>query len=239
MVESSKLLGIIGGMGTQATACFYKVLHDQQNVASEQEYIDVLLYSKPSIPDRTAYITGQSSESPLEHLIRAAQMLESDGAACIVVPCATSHFFFTDLANAVNVPILNMLDETAAYVKNSGIKSVCLLATDGTLKGGFFHKAFEKFAITVTVPSESAQADLMDIIYDIKRGEAVSTDILGSIIADAQANGAEAVVLGCTELCVIADKTWDKASVGNTAPNLSVISILDVLAEASISFFRD
>jgi aspartate racemase len=131
------------------------------------------------------------------------------------------------------------LEETAAYVKECGIKTVCLLATDGTLKGGYFHKAFEKHAITVTVPSKSAQADLMEIIYDIKRGEDVSADIFGSIIAEAQANGAEAAVLGCTELCVIAGKTGDKTAASNYTGNFSVINILEVLAEAAISFFRD
>ena len=239
LYESNKLLGIIGGMGTQATACFYEILHNQQSVSSEQEYIDVLLYSKPSTPDRTAYITGQSSESPLEHLILAARMLESAGASCIVVPCATAHFFFTDLINAVNVPVLNMLEETAMYVKECGMKNICLLATDGTLKGGFFHKAFEKHAITVTKPSESSQADLMDIIYEIKRGEAVSADILGSIITEALTNGAEAVVLGCTELCVITGNARDKTAMRNITGSLSVINTLEVLAEASISFFRD
>jgi len=247
MASDKAILGILGGMGTQATACFYDVLHKQQSVASEQEYIDVLLYSKPSIPDRTAFITGQSTDSPLDHLIQAAQILESAGASCIVIPCATSHFFYSDLINAVSVPILNMLEETALYIKECGIKNVCLLATDGTLKGGYFQKALEKHAISITVPSESTQADLMDIIYDIKRGEVVPEEIFNPIITEAQESGAEAVVLGCTELCVITDNardnargnSWHKTDTGCTSRNLSLISILDVLAEASISFFKD
>jgi len=239
MAEKRELLGIIGGMGAQATACFYDVLHNQQSVASEQEYLDILLYSKPSIPDRTAFITGKSTDSPLEHLIHAVKMLESADASCIVIPCATSHFFFNELVKAVEIPILNMLDETARYVKECRIKNVCLLATDGTLEGGYFQKAFEKCAITVTVPSERTQADLMDIIYDIKRGDDVSPEALESIITEALTGGAEAVVLGCTELCVITNKAWERNAVRSVVQNSAVINILEVLAEASLSFFRD
>jgi len=232
------LLGIIGGMGTQATACFYEILHSLQSVVSEQEYLDVLLYSKPSIPDRTAYITGQSTDSPYEHLVYAAQTLETAGASCIVIPCATSHFFYADLVETVNTPILNMLEATARYIKECGIRNVCLLATDGTIKGGYFHKAFEKYSITVTVPPEGTQADLMDMIYDIKRGEAVSTDALDPIISQTRTDGAEAVVLGCTELCVLTSSTLSKVDERYVTSNLDIINTLEVLAEASISFFK-
>ena len=239
MAAKDKLLGIVGGMGTQATACFYEVLHRQQYVASEQEYLNVLLYSMPSIPDRTAYITGQSTDSPLGSLIHASQTLESAGVSCIVIPCATSHFFYADLVKAVKIPIINMLDETACYTKECGISNVCLLATDGTLKGGFFHNAFNKYTIDVIVPPEGEQADLMEIIYDIKRGEVVSPDILDSIIAGARKNGAEAVVLGCTELCIFACNTLDRTVTGRTAKSSGIIDMLEVLAEASIRFFKD
>ena len=200
--------------------------------------MDVLLYSKPSIPDRTAYITGQSTENPFEHLVYTAQTLETAGASCIVIPCATSHFFYDELVKTVSIPILNMLEATARYIKQCGIRSVCLLATDGTLKGGSFHKAFDKHSITVTVPAEGKQADLMDIIYSIKRGEAVSADSLDPIITQALADGAEAVVLGCTELCVITSNTWNKADTHCVIQNLDIINILEVLAEASVSFFK-
>jgi len=209
------LLGIIGGMGTQATACFYEKLHSMQNVTKEQEYLDVLLYSIPSTPDRTAYITGQSPESPLEHLIKAAKTLETAGAACIAIPCVTSHYFYEDLKNAVSIPILNMLDETVDFVAEKGIKKICLLATDGTIKGRAFHTAFNKRGIEVIVPPDDEQHKLMTVIYDIKRGVEVAPDALYSMSEDI-------IVLGCTELCVIADER----------PN--VINTLDVLAASAL-----
>jgi len=214
-VNEKPLLGIIGGMGTQATACFYEKLHSLQDVTKEQEYLDILLYSIPSTPDRTAYITGQSGESPLRHLIHAAKTLEAAGATCIAIPCITSHFFYDDLIKAVGVPILNMLDETAGFAAEKGIKKVNLLATDGTIKGRAFHSAFEKHGIKVTVPPEEEQRKLMTAIYDIKRGLKVPPDTFNSITEGT-------VVLGCTELCIVTEESEN------------VINTLDVLARASL-----
>jgi len=220
--EMKPLLGVIGGMGTQATACFYEKLHSLQKVTAEQEYLDVLIYSMPTIPDRTAFITGQSAESPLEPLTHAAKTLETAGATCIAITCITSHFFYDDLVKTVKIPVLNILDETAVFIKAQGLKKVCLLATDGTLKGKAFFTAFEKCGIDVTIPPGKTQSDLMAMIYDIKRGTAVSPNILNSIIAESLRNDAEAVILGCTELCITA----------NESPG--IINTLEVLAKASL-----
>jgi aspartate racemase len=198
-------------------------LHDLQSISVEQEYIDVLLYSKPSIPDRTAYITGQSMNNPLEALSSAALTLENAGVDCITIPCATSHYFYDELVKSVSIPILNLLDETAQYVKALNVKKACLLATNGTIKSGLFHNAFKKYGIEVITPPDCVQADLMEMIYDIKRGEAVSAEILSDIVSKVYDDGVDAVILGCTELCVL-----DKAGVA--------INILQVLAEASIAF---
>ena len=216
------LLGIIGGMGTQATACFYEKLHSIQTITVEQDYLDVLLYSMPSIPDRTAFITGKSKNNPLDCLIYAAKTLESAGVSRIVLPCATSHFFYAELSGAVDVPIINILDETARYAKKQNYNKVCLLATDGTIKGRAFHSAFEKYCILVDIPPEDVQSKLMTLIYEIKRGTDVSRESLESIITEMLSNDIDAVILGCTELCVVAHEST------------RVVNILDVLAKAAL-----
>ena len=217
------LLGVIGGMGTQATAYFYEKLHNLQSVSAEQEYMDVLLYSMPSIPDRTAYITGQSTDSPLESLIHAARTLETGGASHIAVTCVTAHFFHDSLSEAVDVPMLNMLVETARHIVERGVNKVCLLATDGTLKSRVFHSALEKLGIRVVIPPTDAQSDLMTVIYNVKLGSAEGHEVLDSIITKSLKTRAEAVILGCTELCSIARESPD------------VINTLEILAKASLT----
>jgi len=219
---SKPVLGVIGGMGTQATACFYEKLHKLQNVSCEQDYLDVLLYSKPSIPDRTAFITGKSEDSPLDSLITAARILESAGVSCIAIPCVTSHYFYDKLSESVEVPILNLLVETANLLNERNVGKVCLLATDGTIKGRFFNTAFEKHGIEVTTLPDDRQSELMEMIYNIKCGDIIEPDALINIIEQAQRDEAEVVVLGCTELCIIAE--------GSS----KVVNTLDVLAEAAL-----
>ena len=197
-------LGVMGGMGTQATACFYEMLHDMQTVSAEQEYLDVLVYSMPSIPDRSAFIIGSSDENPLTHLLFAAKTLEAAGVCCIAMPCVTAHFFYGDIAEAASIPILNMPEETARSIAAGGLKRVGLLATVGTLKSRFFHAALEKSGIEVIVPPANVQAGVMEIVYEIKRGGDVAPEALDAMAAGLAKSGAEAVVLGCTELSLLA-----------------------------------
>jgi len=224
---SKTLLGIVGGMGVQATACYFDKLHNFQNVTTEQEYIDILLYSIPSIPDRTAYIMQQSSENPLDILVNALQTLESAGVSCITIPCATSHYFYENLVEATNVPIINMLDVTARNVSESGAEKVYLLATDGTISSKIFHSAFDKYGIDVCVPASSVQSRVMEIIYDIKRGTAVSSDVIESLSKQPCEGKKQVTILGCTELCIYAGQSP------------GVINILDILAQAAIKQMRD
>jgi len=216
------LLGIIGGMGAQATACFYEKLHKLQNVSCEQDYLNILLYSIPSVPDRTAFITGQSSESPLDALISAARLLESAGVSCIAIPCVTSHYFYNDISNAVDVPVINLPDEIADSAIERNVRSACILATDGTIKSKILHSAFEKRAIIVSNPADNVQSNLMELIYDIKCGAEISSETLDQITKQALEDGADVVLHSCTELCIYAKES------------LRVINALDVLAEAAI-----
>ena len=216
-------LGIIGGMGVQATGRFYRMLTDMQAVRQEQEYLDMLIYSKPSIPDRTGFITGQSAANPLESLLHAAKVLENAGAACIVMPCVTAHYFYDDLARAVNVPVLNMLDETARHAVGCGYSKVGLLATDGTVQGLFFHNVLAAHGIETIVPDRAAQAAVMEMIYAVKRGRESIGEGLTAIIAGLCGGGAQAVVLGCTEL-----------SLSKDVHDVNYIDAMEVLARGAL-----
>ena len=200
---SGRLLGVLGGMGVQATTHFCNMITDLQNVEVEQEYLDMLVYSKPSIPNRTAYILGQSDTNPLHPILQAAHTLEKAGASHIAMPCVTAHFFYKDLAAAINIPFLNMLDETARFVASRNHKKIGLLATSGTLQGKFFHHGFDAVGISVVQPCDEEQKALMDIIYDLKSGKATLPGVLEGIASNLHKNGAEAIVLGCTELSLL------------------------------------
>jgi len=217
------LLGVIGGMGADATACFYEKLHCAQAVASEQEYIDVLIYSATTTPDRTAFIIGESTESPLSSLVHAACTLENAGATHIAIPCVTAHFFYNELTASVNVPVINLLEEIARYVFKHKFEKVGLLATEGTLQSKLFHSEFEKSGVALITPSDDIQTELTDIIYRIKQGKVTPPDAIENMVSKLRNAGADAVILGCTELCTC-------QAIDNT------IDTLDILVNASLSY---
>jgi len=199
------LLGIIGGMGVQATSYFYDKLHSMQNVSSEQEYIDTLIYSIPSTPDRTNFITGKSKESPLNSLLRAVKTLESANASLIVMPCITAHYFHNELATSTNIPVLNLPSIVASNVMRSGIKKVELFATDGTLKSRVFHSAFEKTDVELITPSPAMQSTVMEIIYEIKKSGKLNSYARECIQRLCISSSADKIILGCTELCIFGE----------------------------------
>jgi aspartate racemase len=204
-----KTLGIIGGMGPLASVYFCEMLTTMQRVKTEQEYVDMLLYSKPSIPDRTAFITGKSGADPFPPMLEAAQALETAGADVIAVPCVSAHFFYEKLSAAVDTPVINIVQATVDFIRRRGIKKAGVLATDGTLRTGLFSKAMNAMGISPVEPSPEMQAALMGLIYDgVKSGDSSRRNenekALSMLTGHLREKGAETVVLGCTELSWVA-----------------------------------
>lgn len=201
MSDSQKVVGIIGGMGPMATADLFTKIIQFTDAASDAEHIHVLIDNNPKTPDRTSAIL-RGTESPLPYLVRSAERLSQAGADFLLIPCITSHYFFDALCAEVQIPILNIIEETAKHLLSIGVDKAIVLATDGTRSSGVFDTIFARYGITVLYPSAEAQAVLMDVIYKgVKAGkETFDTSALNAEIERLTASGAEAVVLGCTEL---------------------------------------
>ena len=199
-----KKLGVIGGIGPAATAYFYDLLTRLPNASTDQEHIETFIISRPSIPDRTAYILDRSAESPIPMIIGAGRELAMMGADIIAIPCVTSHSFFEELSRGISVPLINMIKETADHVARAGVACAGLLATDGTIRSGLFSGELEARGVRTVVPSGHSQAVVMSLIYDdVKANRPVDIDRFLSAADELRAKGAETVVLGCTELSLI------------------------------------
>ena len=149
-----KQLGVIGGLGPLATAYFYELVIKMTDAASDQEHIGVLIYSKPSIPDRTAYILGDSRNNPLYPLIEAGQRLAGMGADYIAIPCITAHYFYQPLSENISIPIIHAIRETARFLKNAGVVCTGIMATEGTIRCGLLQKELKEYGIYSVIPSE-------------------------------------------------------------------------------------
>lgn len=196
-------LGILGGMGPQATQIFYQRVIDRTMAECDQEHVPTLIWSDTQIPDRTACILGGQEGLVFERLLHSAKLLESAGCTVIAIPCNTSHYFYAQLANALQIPIINMIHETVRRVRISGSPKVGILATDGTVQMGLYQKECETMGLRCVAPPPDIQALVMSIIYDeIKRGEPGSREKFSIIDTAMHELGCDCVLLGCTELSV-------------------------------------
>ena len=195
--------GIIGGMGPAATCDLMMKVIAMTDAADDQHHIHTLVDLNTDVPDRTAAILNDGAD-PMPQLIASAKRLEAAGANFLCMSCNTAHYFHERLSKHVGIPILNMPQESARELKRRGVRKVGLLATDGTIKTGVYHKFLKAEGIDVVVPSPENQKTVMHLIYGcVKKNVPVSEyprEAVAKTIADLKAQGAEAYLMACTEL---------------------------------------
>ncbi len=220
------LLGVLGGLGPMSTFRFCQLVTAHTKATCDNDHIDMLISSRATTPDRTAFILRKSLRDPLPVMIEEAHRLQAAGVSLLVIPCNTAHYFYRGLQDAVSVPMLNIMEESVAYFQSAGVQKFGLLATEGTVSSGAYHAVAEKAGIACITPEREGQELVSRIIYDdIKQNKPVEVTALDSVIADLQKRGAERILLGCTELSMIKDQFAD--------PALFVDS-LEILAESTI-----
>lgn len=226
-----KTIGILGGMGPEATSFFFGLIIKKTKAAEDQEHIKVIIYNNPEIPPRTNAIL-RNGPSPLPHLLEGVRMLRQAGADFIVMPCVTAHYYYNDILAQEKVSFLNLLDETLFYTlrKFPGIKRVGLIGSTGTLKSRLFHDVFAKEGIDVVAPGDKEQKLVMEAIFGeqgIKAGftfggpEEIILQTAKALIE----RGAEAIIAGCTEVPLVLKE--------DDIP-VSLIDPLHILAEVCI-----
>jgi len=203
---SEKIIGILGGMGPEATLdLFYKIIK-LSPAEKDQDHFRIIIDNNPKIPDRTDAILG-TGKDPLPELIMTAQNLEKAGANFIIMPCNTAHYFISGIQQNVNIPILNMIKESANYVKNvfPSFKKAVLFASKGTYKTKLYNSFFNAKNIEILIPTPPEQDKIMDLIYMVKSG-ILSEEMKSQIIKISEEQikkGAQVIIAGCTEIPLI------------------------------------
>ena len=205
-----KIIGILGGMGPEATIDLFTKIVKGTKVKKDQDHFRILIDNNPKIPDRTLAIQGKGP-TPLPQLIQSARLLEEAGADFIIIPCVTAHYYYEPLKKKVHIPILHIIEETLKFVEKryKGIQKLGLIATTGTLRTGLFQKAFSSTGIGLILPSSEIQKRyIMEAIYGKKGIKAVgpSEESRMLIIKAAESlilKGAQAIIAGCTEVPLV------------------------------------
>lgn len=200
-----KKLGVIGGMGPEATSFYYARVIARTVASTDQEHIDMVILSHATMPDRTkAILTGHKQEF-LAAIEKDERDLEKLGVENIAIPCNTSHYFLKDIQAVTKVPVIDMVGESVRYVKEGypDVKKIGIMGTDGTIQAGTYSRACDKYQIAACAPREDAQRLVMSLIYDdIKSGRPGDRAKFDQAYEDLKEQGCDAVILACTEISV-------------------------------------
>lgn len=223
---NNKIVGIIGGVGPAATAELFKKIIKNTNAKADNEHIRVIIDNNPEIPDRTRAIE-ENTLAPVKPIVNVGKELINLGVNFLAIPCVTAHYFYDMIQEQLSVPLINIIEETALFCASRGYKKVGILATTGTYHARIFDLKMANQSIEVMYPDDDDQRLVMHIIYDlIKAGKFADKNLLRSCIEKFKDAGADAIMLGCTELPLVF-KQGDF--------NTCFIDVLDVLAKAIVT----
>ncbi len=198
-----RAVGIIGGMGPEATLDLFGKVIRHTDASCDAEHIHIYVDCHTGIPDRTRAILD-GGESPVPHIAESAKKLADMGADFLLLPCNTSHYFYDEISRLSPVPVVNMIRTASEQLRAEGITRVGLLATDGTVKAGVYQRELERCGIAVVPLTDEEQRGVMSLIYNGIKANAPTWDTapVTRLLHRLREAGAQRIVLGCTELPV-------------------------------------
>ncbi len=234
LMKTIKTLGILGGMGPEATSYLFGLIIKNTKAEKDQDHIPVVIYNYPQIPDRTLNIV-ENKESPLLYMIKGMKLLEKAKADIVLIPCNTAHYYISEINKYSTLPIMNMIELTSDYISKTGVKRAGILATTGTIRTSLFQKSLEKYGIEALCPTDREQEELvMEAVYGkkgIKAGYKRGPEKLLIEAADRLiSRGAQVIISGCTEIPIVLKPKSVKGILVNP---------MDVLAKAAVAFCKE
>jgi len=207
------MIGILGGMGTQAGLDFCNKLAVLNRGKSDQKYPLFILYNKSNIPKRPENI--KKYYNVLKSLIKGCSLLQKNKCKFIVMPCNTAHYWYEDLQKKIKIPIISMPKEVYLYTRKSCKKNskIGILCTEATLKTGVYNKYFDK-NFTLLSPKNSLQkASVNKSIKFVKMGKIREAEkVIRPAVKFLIKKKCKKIILGCTELpiAIFAYKSFKK-----------------------------
>ena len=209
-MSDERIVGIIGGMGPEATVDLMQRVINATPAKDDSDHIRMLVDNNPKIPSRIKALIEKTGESPGPCMAGVARGLEKQGADFLVIPCNTAHHYYKDVVDAVNVPVLNLCELTSNHVKKAlpNVRRVGLLSSSALQLIHLYEPWFERFDTQVLYPEGDNQQAVMDLIRAVKanRHTQEQLDAYNKAARDLEDQGAECLIVACTELSVIGNK---------------------------------
>lgn len=203
-----KMIGLIGGMSFESSAVYYRQVNEAvRSRLGGLASAEVMMHSV-NFEEIVALQKAGRWDLAAKRLGDVAVGLEKAGAACVLICTNTMHLVADEVEARLGVPLINIIDETARALKASGAKRPLLLATRYTMEHAFYAERMRRHGIDIIVPDADGRTATHAIIFEeLCAGHVLdsSRQRLIAIIEKAKADGADSVILGCTEICLILD----------------------------------
>lgn len=204
------ILGILGGMGPEATYDLLKKIIDSTDAQRDQDHLHIIIDNNPKIPDRTSHISGQG-EDPSGEMTRSIMRLEFAGADYIAIACHTAHYYFDEITRFTRAQPIHMIEELAKYLvaklPGTRAREALLLATEGTYQAGIYPRIFKDYGLEIIEPEDLDKKKLMKWIYGIKSGKLnIAREDFEELVYQYIGDHDTPVLLGCTELPILLDR---------------------------------
>jgi aspartate racemase len=231
MPIQDRLIGVLGGMGPAATVDFMRQVVHQTKAERDQDHVPLLVFSDPTIPDRSASILDPGALSPVPMLRDYARRLQRAGATVIVMPCNTAHHFYGAVSDSVDVPIMHIVDAVIAVMVSAGIDKACgvaVLATAGTMSSRLYQAKLAALGYRVCSSTPAEQSAVSEAIRLIKASRIdAGAAMVESALQSLQQNGAGCAILACTELSLV---------MGSVQADIPLIDSTHALAVACVRY---
>ena len=229
-VVDDKTVGVLGGMGPEATVDFMREVIRLTKAERDQDHLHMIVDNNPKVPDRQAAIRGEGGDVGAS-IAEMAMKLEAAGADVLVMPCNTAHVFADSIREAVSLPLIDIIAVTVAEIRlrRPDARRAGLLAASGCVDAGIYQQALQADNIDTILPGSPGK--LMNLIARVKAGQCGAATIgeMTAMASDLVAAGADVIIAGCTEIpLVLNDDNVD----------VPLISSTEVLARKTVEFAK-
>ncbi|HEY0105788.1 MAG TPA: amino acid racemase [Rhizomicrobium sp.] len=233
MTAGEKIVGVIGGMGPEATVEFMRRLVAAVPAKDDADHLHVIADNNPKVPSRIKALIEGGGEDPAPVLIAMARGLEAAGAGVLAIPCNTAHYYLPQIARAVRVPVLDVVALAVGGLSSLAPKPrrVGMLASTAIRLVGLFGARLGAAGFETLFPDAERQAGLLDVIRAVKAGAVTAEhrQVYQGVARHLAGQGADAFLVACTELSLL------------PAPDVTrpVLDTLDILVDATVAAARD
>lgn len=209
MEPKEKIIGILGGMGPEATVDLMQRIIRLTPALDDADHIRCIVDNNPKVPSRIKAIIQGDGEDPGPFMAEMGRRLEVWGADILAIACNTAHYYYDAVQQAVNIPVINMIDLVSGYVKTHFPKqdNVGILASPAVAITGLYTQRFDPLGIKEVWPDQEQQKHLLDIIKSIKQGNTGSRVRAGykEVCQNLKQKGASIAIVACTELSALSE----------------------------------